>query len=191
MSVPISRNQETLTRLLSQVLQGSFSQVVAREGWQSIKGKLDAERQQDLSHIMFTIAGLQFRVLVLLHYHSGKRAVDYLNLFQHDERGAKTKEEVDAFFSETGNQFCGEVKRYMYYQFEHLGMSTPAAMSPTTELTDIANKSLLAECHEFFCNAQEAVVGASLYAFASTPIEFEFSVDAATDVLSTGELEFF
>lgn len=186
-----SYNQENLKKILALSLSNSFSQLIEKGELTTAEGNLDASAIGDVGHIMFTISGLEFRVLVLLHYSAGKKALHFLQLFEGDERTSKQDSNIESFYTELGNQFCGEVKRNLYKQFDHLGMSTPSTLSSTTSLLDIENPLLIAKCNQIYEADNQFALGGSLYAFSNQSLEFSFDNASTTEVISTGELEFF
>lgn len=190
-TLPISRNRDTLQKMLSHSIAAIFKSVIEKNNLVITDKTIDIEDEQDLAHIMLTVSGLQLRVLVLLHYPCGKNALHFLNIFNTDERNAKTEKDIEPYYTEMGNQFCGEIKRHLFKQFYHLGMSTPSLMSPATVLADINSPLLVAKCHQFYNLNNEIALGGSLYVFSNQTVEFEFDDASLTEVLSTGELEFF
>jgi hypothetical protein len=190
-AAPVSRNQDNLQKMLSQAMTKNFSAIVEKNGLRIAEQKINIDAESNLAHILLTISGLQFRAVVLLHFPKGKSAVHFLNLFSRDERSTKLEKDIEPFYTEEGNQFCGEIKRHLYKQFDHLGMSTPFMMSAATALTDLSNELLRVECHQFYQLKDQIVLGGSLYVFANQPLEFDFANDSGTEQISTGELEFF
>jgi CheY-specific phosphatase CheX len=190
-TAPVSRNKDTLQKILMHSLLNCFGSTIAKYNLVSTESTGELEDEQDIAHIMLTVSGLQFRVLVLLHYPVGKSALHFLNLFNTDERNSKTDADIEPYYTEMGNQFCGEIKRHLYKQFYHLGMSTPSLMSRSTILTDIKNTHLLVDCHQFYLANNQIALGGSIYVFSNQKIEFEFDNASLNEVVSSGELEFF
>jgi CheY-specific phosphatase CheX len=186
-----SHNQENLKKILALSMTNSFTRLIEKGGLTKADKNFGIENAGDVGHIMFTISGLEFRALVMLHYSAGKKALHFLNLFEGDERTAKQESNFESFYTEIGNQFCGEIKRNLYKQFDHLGMSTPSLLSPTTSLLDIENPLLVAKCHQSYEVDSHFALGGSIYVFSNQSLEFSFDNASTTEVISTGELEFF
>jgi hypothetical protein len=184
-------NQASLQKMLSFSIKASFGDMVAKYGFTTTDKALTKAEEQFISRVMFTVAGMQFRAMVLLHYHTGKQAVQFLNILQGNETSANTEADVEPYFTEMGNQFCGEIKRHFYKQFEHLGMSIPSVMSQATTLDDLRSNHLISESHEFYLSNKEAVLGGSIYVFAREQIQFEYASVGDSEAVSSGELEFF
>ncbi len=137
-----SYTQENLQKILALSMTNSFSRLIEKGNLKLAEKKFDIGTASDIGHIMFTISGLEFRALVMLHYQAGKSAMRFLNLFEGDEKTTRQESNLESFYTELGNQFCGEIKRNLYKQFYHLGMSTPSLLSPATSLIDIENSLL-------------------------------------------------
>ena len=190
-TVQTSRNRDNLHKMLKHAMDSCFSNLINNSALKVADNPSELIAASDLAHIMLTVAGLQFRATVLLHYPTGKNALSLLNQFAGDDRSTKTEKDIEPYYTELGNQFCGEIKRHMYKQFDHLGMSTPSIMAPATVMSDINNSQMLAECHHVYLSGTQAALGGSIYAFSNQPIEFEFDSSSYNEVITTGELEFF
>lgn len=186
-----SYNQENLNKILALSMTNSFARLIEKGNLVPANKLFDVTLANDIGHIMFTISGIEFRALVMLHYQAGKNALHLLNLFNGEERGAQENNNIESFYTELGNQFCGEIKRNLYKQFDHLGMSTPSLLSPATSLLDIENSLLFAKCHQSYEADHQFALAGSIYAFSNQPLEFTFDNASSTEVVSTGELEFF
>ena len=186
-----SYNQENLKKILLFSMSNSFTRLIENGGLTTADKAFDTGTTGDIGHIMLTISGLEFRALVMLHYPAGKKASYFLNIYEGDERTTKHDNNLESFYTELGNQFCGEIKRNLYKQFNHLGMSTPSLLSPTTSLLDIENPLLIAKCHQSYEADHQFALGGSIYVFSNQSLEFSFDNASTTEVISTGELEFF
>ena len=149
----------------------------------------DSKRR--FSHIMLTISGIEMRAVVLLHYPVGAEGLQLLNYLKSLDHSRVQHGEVDAFFMEMGNQLCGEVKRYLYTQFNHTGMSTPLSISDTTLLSDIVDKTLIEKSDYFLSLHGKPVLGGSIYLFSLDSLILNFEISAMPAELTTGEIEFF
>lgn len=183
--------QENLQKILALSMTNSFSKLIEKGTLKLADKVFDIGTAGDIGHIMFTISGLEFRAIVMLHYQAGKSALHLLTLFEGDERTTKQESNFESFYTEIGNQFCGEIKRNLYKQFDHLGMSTPSLLSPTTSLLDIENPLLVAKCHQTYEVDHHFALGGSIYVFSNQSLEFSFDNASTAEVISTGELEFF
>jgi hypothetical protein len=190
-TAPSSRNQDTIQKMLSYSMEQSFASILQKINLQPAEKAIDLDLARNLAHILFTISGLKFKALVLLHHPTGINALHYLNILTNDDRNTKTEKDIAPYYTEIGNQFCGEVKRQFYKQFEHLGMSTPSILSPATTIAHIASETLDVECHRFYTDKEQIVVGCSMYIFSDQTIEFEFDQSSGNETISSGELEFF
>lgn len=186
-----SYTQENLQKILALSMTNSFSRLIEKGNLKLAEKKFDIGTASDIGHIMFTISGLEFRALVMLHYQAGKSAMRFLTLFEGDEKTTRQESNLESFYTELGNQFCGEIKRNLYKQFYHLGMSTPSLLSPATSLLDIENPLLVAKCHQSYEVDHHFALGGSIYVFSNQSLEFSFDNASTTEVISTGELEFF
>lgn len=186
-----SYNQENLKKILVLSMANSFTRLIEKGGLTIADKVFDIDTAGDIGHIMFTISGLEFRALIMLHYPAGKSALHFLNLYEGDDRTTKQENNLESFYTEIGNQFCGEIKRNLYKQFDHLGMSTPSLLSPTTSLIDIENPLLVAKCFQSYEADHQFALGGSIYVFSNQSLEFTFDHASTTEVISTGELEFF
>lgn len=192
MSAAISSyNQENLNKILVLSMANSFTRLIEKGGLRIADKVFDIYSAGDIGHIMFTISGLEFKALIMLHYSAGKNALHLLSLYEGDGRTTKQESNLESFYTEIGNQFCGEVKRKLYKQFDHLGMSTPALLSPTTSLLDIENSLLVAKCFQSYEANNQFALGGSIYVFSNQSLEFTFDHASTTEVISTGDLEFF
>lgn len=186
-----SYTQENLQKILALSMTNSFNSLIAKGNLKLAAKSFDIGAVGDVGHIMFTISGLEFRAIIMLHYPAGKSASYFLTLFEGNDITTRQENNLESFYTELGNQFCGEIKRNLYKQFYHLGMSTPSLLSPATSLIDIENSLLFAKCNQYFEAEHQFALGGSIYVFSSQPFEFTYDNASTSEVISTGELEFF
>ncbi|HEY6528396.1 MAG TPA: hypothetical protein VIZ65_06865 [Cellvibrionaceae bacterium] len=140
---------------------------------------------------MLTVSGIEFCAITFLHYQCGENAKNsYLTL--HEADGANpTEKDWEAFYTELGNHLCGRIKNYFHKQFDHLGMSTPWILSPTTELVDLHTHQLFACGQIFYTYNNIPIIGASLRVYSSYALEFPNPINDSNEPTNSGELEFF
>jgi hypothetical protein len=190
-STPSLRHSDNLQKILFHAFESIFKSIIEKNNLLKSEGQPEDLDEHNLAHIMLTVSGLQFRVLVLLHYPAGKHALRYLNLFNADKGSTMSETDLEPYYTEMGNQLCGEVKRHLFKQFYHLGMSTPSVMSPATVLADVDSSLLITRCSQYYRLNEDIALGGSLYVFSNQDLEFEFDQSLCQETLATGELEFF
>ena len=190
-----SRSKDCFNKVLSHSLQSAASEIFA-SGSLVESGSSDDELSKiKMSRIMLTISGIDFRVTFLLHYLDDALIRSVIKKSNNDEGAAAVaaidREELDAYFLEMGNRFCGEAKRLCYESFDHLGMSTPCVLSATTTLKDMHNNDLKFEGHVRFEQGGKTILAGSVFVYSEHTVELDLDDSRFTEQEGAGELEFF
>jgi hypothetical protein len=149
---------------------------------------IDGERL--FSRFMLTISGVDLRLTMLLHHPVDQHGVDLYSYLK-SANNAYSEDDAQAFFQELANQTCAEIKRYLQFQFQFLGMSTPLALSATTSLSDFNDESCVAAGDFYLARDGNPVLGASAYLYSSAKIVLQYDQASTADIDNSGELEFF
>ena len=185
------RTQECFNKVLSHSLRVAASDILdASSLAESAANDRDLSKTS-LSRIMLTISAIDFRMTFLLHYKGDKNMHGLVRSSSTEEGVGKIAEELDAYFLEMGNRLCGEAKRLFYESFDHLGMSTPCALSATTTFADMHSKSLCCEGHVQFKQQGKMVLAASVFVYSDSDFELDINDSQFAEQEGTGELEFF
>ncbi|HEY7774446.1 MAG TPA: hypothetical protein VIC26_14780 [Marinagarivorans sp.] len=190
-----TRSKDCFNKVLSHSLQSAASDIFAAGSLMESIASDDELSKIKLSRIMLTISGIDFRVTFLLHYRDDALVRGVIKKSNNDEGtpviAAIDREELDAYFLEMGNRFCGEAKRLCYESFDHLGMSTPCVLSATTTLKDMHNDDLKFEGHVRFEHGGTAILAGSVFVYSEQDVELDLDDSRFTEQEGAGELEFF
>ena len=188
-----TRSQDCFHKVLSHSLHVAASDLFERCSFNESAANDEDIKAIPMSRIMLTIAGIDFRVTFLLHYANNDRLAGVVKATSGDESGNSqaSESELDAYFLELGNRFCGEAKRLCYESFDHLGMSTPCVLSVTTTLADMNAGDMRYAGHVRFDEAGSTLLAGSVYVYSPDIIEFELDESHFAEQEGAGELEFF
>jgi hypothetical protein len=184
-------HSDVIKSVLKDALEYCCPKITRDSGIQSARQDMEKEFPKNLGHVMLTVSGIEFCAITFLHYQCGENAKNsYLTL--HEAEGVNpTEKDWDAFYTELGNHLCGRIKNYFHRQFDHLGMSTPWILSPTTDLFDLNTHQLFACGHLFYTCNSIPVIGASLHVYSSCTLDFPNPINDSNEPSNSGELEFF
>jgi hypothetical protein len=190
-----ARCKDDFQKVLNHSLKSAASIVLADAAVEEIPASGNDLAKLKLSRIMLTIAGVDFRIILLLHYRNDDRVRGTINASTGDKNFNSNviieTGEVDSYFLEVGNRLCGEAKRLCVQSFDHLGMSTPCLLSATTTLADMSSLDLRCEQHLRFDRAGLPFIAGSIFVYSSIDLELKLEDSLFADQESTGELEFF
>ncbi|BCD98566.1 hypothetical protein [Marinagarivorans cellulosilyticus] len=190
-----TRSQECFNKVLCHSLKTAASDIFSSSSLLEAAANDEDLAKVKMSRIMLTIAGIDFRITFLLHYRDDELIRSVIKSAANEEGGVNNiiddSEELDAYFLEMGNRFCGEAKRLCYESFDHLGMSTPCVLSATTTLKDMHNADLQCEGHVRFEQAGAPVMAGSVFVYGKTDVELDLDDSQFAEQEGTGELEFF
>lgn len=190
-----TRSQECFNKLLGHSLRTAASDILETSGLNESPSNDTDLAKHALSRIMLTIAGIDFRMTFLLHYFDGHEIRSIIKSSRNEEGGSASSvdksEELDAYFLEMGNRFCGEAKRICYENFDHLGMSTPCVLSEKTTLADMHNPDLKCEGHVRFEHVGKVVMAGSIFVYSKEDLELILDDTNFSEQEGAGELEFF
>jgi hypothetical protein len=178
-------------RVLGDMLNRSLEFCFPNFAHASSRLTLEEDFLDHIGHVMLTVSGLDFRVVILLHINMSKDAASVYSAIRQQERSDSQESDRLAFYTESGNHMCGEIKRYLYKQFSFLGMSTPNVLSVSTDITDLKGDNLQAEAHQYYIDGSRFLFGGSLYLYAQAPLALSLDIRQVEEVFETGELEFF
>lgn len=187
-------SQDCFYKLLSHSLNHASSEILADHSLSESAANDGDISGIRMTRIMLTISGINFRATFLLHYAcDGRLAKMTKNSSGDDAIAASTDNAIDlnAYFLEFSNRFCGEAKRLFYESFEYLGMSTPCILSEATTLCDMAASDLIYSSHVKFNDAEGPVLAGSIYVYSQEDIDFDLDITQLANQTSSGELEFF
>lgn len=137
--------------------------------------------ETDADIVTFTISGLTFRLLLLLHLPARAPTREYF------VRDAASVTPLEGFL-EIGNLCCGAISQALSAHFPHLGMSTPYVLgSHCLSHVDALGPEMLATYAVVINDGVE--VGVTLAVCADGPLDFQADIAAETE--SCGELELF
>ncbi|CAG9167091.1 hypothetical protein [Cupriavidus pinatubonensis] len=137
--------------------------------------------ETDADIVTFTISGLAFRLLLLLHLPARAQTRQY---FVRDTASVTPLEG----FLEIGNLCCGAISQALSAHFPDLGMSTPYVLGAhCLSHVDALGPQMLATYAVVINDGVQ--VGVTLAVCANGPLDFQAEVAAETE--SGGELELF
>lgn len=184
-----SRTQDSLFKALKHSLEASLGELITSD--QAFVPLSDKELSKyDMTRIALTVSGINFKFIVLLHYCTEKVYQLYFSDSANND-SMSGEANLEHYFLEAGNRYCGEIKRLLYKMFDYLGMSTPCQLSKTTTLNDMRDKNLQGEFHIGVLQGDVAVLGGSLYFFTEADIDSAIEASVFQEESSAGELEFF
>ena len=190
-----ARSQECFNKVLSHSLRSAASDILDTSSLSESPANDADLAKHVMSRIMLTVVGVDFRITFLLHYADGQDIRSIIKSSSREEgvsvSSVEKSEELDAYFLEMGNRFCGEAKRICYENFDHLGMSTPCVLSETTTLADMHNQDLKYEGHVRFEQAGKVIMAGSVFVYSKDDLELELDESHFSEQEGTGELEFF
>ncbi len=135
----------------------------------------------DADIITFTISGLAFRLLLLLHLPAGAQTREYF------VREAASVTPLEGFL-EIGNLCCGAISHALSAHFPDLGMSTPYVLAAhCLPHVHALGPELLATYAVVINDVVQ--VGVTLAVCADGPLDFQAEIAAQAE--SCGELELF
>ncbi len=135
----------------------------------------------DADIVAFTISGLAFRLLLLLHLPARAQTREYF------VREAASVTPLEGFL-EIGNLCCGAINQALSAHFPDLGMSTPYVLAAhCLPHVHALGPQMLATYAMVINDAVQ--VGVTLAVCADGPLDFQAEIGADTE--SCGELELF
>jgi CheY-specific phosphatase CheX len=178
---------------LERVLKDCLTHCLKNYAQLNLVSETNPDGDSDFAHIMLTISGVDARFVVVLHHLRNSALAELYCYLMSSSPNAQTADEALAFCRELSNQICGDLKRHLHNQFQHLGMSTPMDLSITTSLKELIDEQCQAQSAVFMSRENRRVIGVSVYVYSAGPILLQnlHSGDSNSGDIVSGELEFF
>lgn len=186
-----ARTEECFSKALAHSLRSAASDLITSNDLSEAKTTQEALSKAAHSRIMLSISGMSFRIVFILHYLNNAKMQRMIKQAGKEESNLKDSDDVDAYFLEVGNRFCGEAKRLSYEAFDFLGMSTPYVLSQITALSDMHEPNLKFSHHVNFQIQGKSAMAGSIYVYSDGDLVFELDNSMFAEQDGVGELEFF